>query len=261
MTSLPRVLFVDDDASIRHLVELALEELPIELVICASVAEARLALRQAPVKLIITDLMMPVESGFDLLQQLQDEPALRAGALQVVFSAGLMNADNRARLTHLDIWRELPKPVSVLDLEQCVLDALEPRAVMLPVAPTPEPSAGAAPCGSPKTCSEAEAQAMARNFGGDEAMYRAFLEACIAQFPDDSAMADRSFEQRDAVTLRRVAHNLKSVLFTLGWESASEQARNLEAAASTGNWEQAARCWPPVKQALLAMTTQAARPH
>ena len=59
------------------------------LVACASVAEALAALREAPVQLLLTDLMMPGENGLDLLQHLVDEPALRGGALQVVFSAGL----------------------------------------------------------------------------------------------------------------------------------------------------------------------------
>ena len=253
VTTLPRVLFVDDDPSIRQLVELALEELAIELVICASAAEARKALRQAPVKLLITDLMMPGESGFDLLQQLHDDPALRAGALQVVFSAGLMNADNRARLVHLDIWRELPKPISVLDLERCVVEALA-----CPLRPdgdtpatTPMPLTANTP--RPESAGDTHALAISQNFGGDEVLYRAFLDVCVEQFPSDMATAEQAFAQRDATTLRRVAHNLKSVLFTLGREAAAEQARALESAASTVNWPQAESCWPGIRQTLSDM--------
>ena len=257
MTTPPRVLFVDDDPSIRQLVELALEELDIELVICASAAEARQALRQAPVRLLITDLMMPVESGFDLLQQLQDDPALRAGARQVVFSAGLMNADNRARLAHLDIWRELPKPISVLDLEKCVLDALaEPGAS---ADPAPGVEASTAPGAVAPPPADSATLAIARNFGGDEVLYRAFLDVCIEQFPSDLAAAELALAQRDATTLRRVAHNLKSVLFTLGRESASEKARAVEAAAMTGDWDAASACWPAVRQAVNAMTSSPSR--
>ena len=255
----PRVLFVDDDPSIRQLVELALEELDIELVICASAAEARQALRQAPVKLLITDLMMPLESGFDLLQQLQDDPGLRAGALQVVFSAGLMNADNRARLAHLDIWRELPKPISVLDLEKCVMDAMaQPGAAAAPATP-PGGLESAADSAAPAASADSAALAIARNFGGDEVLYRAFLDVCVEQFPSDMADAEKSLAQRDATTLRRVAHNLKSVLFTLGRESASEKARALEVAAMAGDWDAAAACWPSVRQALGAMSAPSAR--
>jgi CheY-like chemotaxis protein len=94
--SRPRVVCVDDDASIRRFVELALEDLPVELLTCADATTARELLRQGPVALLITDLMMPGESGFELLASLMADPALRGGALLAVFSAGL-NATTRAR--------------------------------------------------------------------------------------------------------------------------------------------------------------------
>jgi CheY-like chemotaxis protein len=87
--SRPRVVCVDDDASIRRFVELALEDLPVELLTCADATTARELLRQGPVALLITDLMMPGESGFELLASLMADPALRGGALLAVFSAGL----------------------------------------------------------------------------------------------------------------------------------------------------------------------------
>jgi CheY-like chemotaxis protein len=119
----PRIVCVDDDASIRRFVGLVLEDLPVEVLTCADAAAARELLRQGPVALLITDLMMPGESGFELLASLVADPALRAGALLAVFSAGL-NATTRARLEGLDVWRELDKPVSVLELEDCVMQAL-----------------------------------------------------------------------------------------------------------------------------------------
>lgn len=123
----PRVLFVDDQAAIRLFVKFALDEMDIELVLCESVAEARQRLREAPAVLIITDLMMPGESGFDLLHELAQNPALRAGALQVVLSAALSMGDTPQRLREFDIWRALDKPISVTELEACVQQALAQR--------------------------------------------------------------------------------------------------------------------------------------
>lgn len=57
--NLPRVLLVEDDASIARFVELALEELPIELVTCTNVGDAMQALQARHTRLIITDLMLP----------------------------------------------------------------------------------------------------------------------------------------------------------------------------------------------------------
>lgn len=92
-----RVVLVDDDPTIRRLFALALEDLDIDLQLCPSVAQARQVLREAPAQLLVTDLMMPGENGFDLLQALNDDPGLRAGARLAVFSAGL-NAAVRDRL-------------------------------------------------------------------------------------------------------------------------------------------------------------------
>ena len=111
MNPRPRVLFVDDDASIRQLVELSLEELDIDLVICSSVAQARQALRQRPARLVITDLMMPVESGFDLLQELAEtldaqQPA-QAAVLQrfgVVRDLAAQLSRVNAQQTDLAFW-------------------------------------------------------------------------------------------------------------------------------------------------------------
>ena len=121
----PRVLFVDDQAAIRLFVKFALDDLDIDLVVCGSVAEALQALREAPASLIITDLMMPVDSGFDLLRELAHAPELRAGALQVVLSAALSDGVTQQQLRGFDVWRSLDKPIGVVELEACVRDALE----------------------------------------------------------------------------------------------------------------------------------------
>ena len=74
--STPKVLLVEDDSSIARFVQMALEELPIELVTCANVPDAMQALHAGGVELIITDLMLPGESGIDLVQRLLQEPCL-----------------------------------------------------------------------------------------------------------------------------------------------------------------------------------------
>lgn len=49
------------------------------LVEAEGVPQAREAVAGAPFQLIITDLMMPGETGFDLLQHLAEHPDQRAG--------------------------------------------------------------------------------------------------------------------------------------------------------------------------------------
>ncbi len=235
----PRVVVVDDDAAIRRLVELALEGLPIELVPCPGVAAARAALRERAAALVITDLMMPGETGIDLLHSLQAEPALRGNARLAVFSAGL-DAARRAELQALGVWRLLDKPVSTLALEDCVREAL---------GLAPDALADAAPAAVAPD-DDADAQAAAVHFGGDLTLFRAFRDGCLLQFPLDRAAGEAACESGDAPALRRVAHNLKSVLRLLGHEPGSRLAARLEQAAADADMVTARALWASLRDEL-----------
>lgn len=245
--TLPRVLLVEDDASIRRLVELSLDGMPIELITCASVAAARLQLARGAVQLLITDLMMPGESGIDLLQSLARDVTLRADARVVVFSAGI-TPQARRTLEGLDVWRFLPKPASMDALEGCVIDALGlswPADNADPVVP----SEGACePAGSPHD------DAIARHFAGDAALFHAFRASCLTQFADDLAEGERAVTAGDAPSLRRLAHSLKSVLRTLGHDAAADDAAQLEAAAAASDWPSAAAPWSALSATLLRLS-------
>lgn len=249
----PRVLLVDDDPSIRRFVALALEEQPLELIACASVAEALAELRRRPVELLLTDLMMPGETGLDLLARLADEPALRGTARVVVFSAGL-NAAMQARLAGFDVWRLLAKPISVLELEACVHDGLALAAgdgAPRTAAAAPPPAAG---------LSADEAAAVERHFGGDAALFVAFRDSCREQFGADLRRGDAAVAAADAAALRLLAHSLKSVLATLGHDAAGATARQLEAAAAAADWPGAGPLWWRLRATLAALAADGGAP-
>ncbi|MFT3953915.1 MAG: response regulator [Piscinibacter sp.] len=235
--SRPRVLLVDDDAAIRRFVAMALEDMDIELVQAAGVPQAREALRGAPFRLIVTDLMMPGETGYDLLQHLADHPAQRAGARLAVFSAGI-GADMQARLDALGVWRRLPKPTSLTELERCVADALGGDARGSTPAPAAAPLA------------DSERAAIVQHFGGDEALFLAYRASCLAQFANDLRAGDAALAGADAAALRRLAHSLKSVLATLGRASPSMVARELEDSAARADWAASTPLWYALRDQL-----------
>lgn len=236
----PRVVLVEDDPSVRRFVEMALEELPIELVSCADVAQARTALRQRPAALVITDLMLPGESGLSLVEALANDDGLRFGARIAVFSAGV-SAGVQARLESLGVWRVLSKPVSLATLEACVLDALSgdqsrPEAIS---RGSPAPIAGP--------------DVVATHFEGDRALYDAYREACLLQFDADILEGDRAVGRADWPSLERLAHNLKTVLLTLGHADAAQMARSLEGDARTAQAERGQRGWAALREALARL--------
>jgi CheY-like chemotaxis protein len=235
----PRVVFVDDDATIRRFVAMALEDLPVDVVTCADAGAARAALREAPAALLLTDLMMPGEDGFALLASVVADPALRAGARLAVFSAGL-NATTRSRLQSLDVWRELGKPVSTGELLDCVAGA----SGLLPGVQTPVASALGA----------AEQQVVDRQFGGDAALYLAFREEALRQFEADGLALARAVEAADWPALRRQAHSLKGALATLGDDDGAALARQLEAGAARDDGAACRAAWPALRRHLESLS-------
>lgn len=237
----PRVLLVEDDASLRRFVGMALEEQPLQLLQADTVAVALQLLAAEPVHLIITDLMMPGESGLDLLRHLQRQPLLRAGAHVVVMSAGL-TAEMREQLRPFDVWRQLQKPVSLTDLRACVRDALAAVGMTMSTPAVPDAS----------RLSTSQLEAVRLYFGSDNALFTTYLAACRAQFPHDVTAADAALIAGDAATLRRIAHSLKAVLQSIGCPGMSAQARDLEqACATTGLAPPAGDLWQALRSALL----------
>lgn len=240
----PRVLLVDDDASIRRFAELALEDLEIALTCVGSVAEALAELRaHGPAALVLTDLMMPAESGFDLIRTLEATPALRGTARIVVFSAGAEGGSET--LAGRDVWRRLGKPVSVAALQACVREA---------VAGGAQPGGRhGAESGTDAPLTPDESRAIEQHFGGERALYLAFRATCLPQFARDAQAGEQAHDGGDLAALRLLAHSLKSVLATLGHDALASIARELERACAAGGRDGARRLWPPLRHGLVEL--------
>lgn len=242
----PLVVLVEDDPLLRRFVELSLEELEIELSAHPDVASAWPVLAEARWRLLITDLMLPGVSGFELLERLAATPSANAGRA-IVFSAGLQGPA-RARLQALGAWRLLTKPISALLLADCVAEglAMPGRESSEPAAGNGHPGAPAGPT-APGTSAAATAEryeddggpaarsrAIEASFGGDAGLFHRYRATCLIQLPSDLAAGDAALAAGDMPGLRRVAHNLKSVLQLLGHPVGSALARQLEEDAAAG---------------------------
>lgn len=214
-----RVLLVEDDAAVRQFVTLALEDLPVTVRACATVAEARAILREAPVRLVLTDLHLAGDSGLRLLEQLAADPILRGPARLAVFS-GEGGACIQDAWRALGVWRVVPKPASVRALIDCVEAALAPEETGPAPSPTPAP-----------VWPQGAAAAIDSHFGGDQALYQAFRAGALAQFPADRAAGKQACLKNDASALRHLGHSLRTVLGLLGEPQAAQLAWQLQKAA------------------------------
>lgn len=218
----PKVLLVEDDASIRRFVEMALEELPLTLVCAGSLAEAEARLAEPDgFAAVISDLMLPDGSGATLLQALAADPARRRGARLVAFSAGV-SAARREQLVAIGVDEVLAKPVALAALEDCVQRALAASAAAATPAPAPARPA-------------ADDDVVQRFFGGDAALYAAYRASCRTQFAVDLRDGDAALAGGDLAALRRLAHSLKTVLQTLGEPEAARRAAGLELVAAAAD--------------------------
>lgn len=229
----PRVLLLEDDPAVRRFVQIVLEPLDLDLVQCATLAQARQAVEAAAVQLVLTDLTLPDGSGLDWLQWLHARgPAPGLACRTVVFSGGIDPAMER-QLQALQVWRILHKPASVGALMDCVEQALDSLAESVATPP-----AGVTTAPDPVT----------EFFAGNHALYRTYRAACLAQFAQDVRAGDSAVQAGDVQALRRVAHNLKSVLTMLGEASAAQSARSTEECAAQGALESMQQGWRQLRE-------------
>ena len=80
------ILIVDDESNMRFLLRMILESAGYEVVEAPHGAAALVRARESPPDLLVTDLMMPVMNGRELIERLRDDPQT-AGIPIVVVSA------------------------------------------------------------------------------------------------------------------------------------------------------------------------------
>jgi two-component system, OmpR family, phosphate regulon response regulator OmpR len=119
-----RVLIVDDEEEFRLLIGIFLEAKGINFELAESAAQARNHLAHARFDLVISDLNMPGESGFDLFRFVSSQyPGVR---FAIMTGCGSSRTKSEARNMGIDAYIE--KPFSFVDLLQIVKN-LAPRCL------------------------------------------------------------------------------------------------------------------------------------
>ncbi len=72
-----KVLILEDEPDVAHLVETVLNIEKIETVVAASAAEARTTLFSTPVELLIVDRMLPDQDGLEFVNEIKKYPCLK----------------------------------------------------------------------------------------------------------------------------------------------------------------------------------------
>jgi chemosensory pili system protein ChpA (sensor histidine kinase/response regulator) len=124
-----RVLFVDDSLSVRKVAERMLARLDVEVVTAVDGLDALDKLRAMPVSLVFTDLEMPRLHGYDLIREMQIQPAYRPIPVVVISSrSGQRHIDQALAMGAREYLTKPFTPEVLQDaIERLALSALEER--------------------------------------------------------------------------------------------------------------------------------------
>jgi two-component system phosphate regulon response regulator OmpR len=131
----PHLLVVDDDARLRALLQRFLNEQGFRVTSAADAAAARGALRSVAFDLLVLDVMMPGESGLELVASLRRE----GSAVPVLMLTAAGAPDDRVAGLESGADDYLPKPFDPREL------ALRIRTILRRAAAPPPPPAGPTP--------------------------------------------------------------------------------------------------------------------
>jgi CheY-like chemotaxis protein len=105
------VLIVDDDPDAREVVAAILRHYGAKVIVATSVSTALVALRREQVDVLIADLGMPVEDGYDLIRQVRSSELEKIARLPAAALTAYTTEEDRDRVLAAGFQFHLAKPV------------------------------------------------------------------------------------------------------------------------------------------------------
>ena len=121
-----RVLVVDDDAETREVMAVALGREGAVVTTAPSAAEAVAALERDWPDVLLSDIGMPGEDGYDLIRRVRGLEAVRGGHIPAIALTGYAAADDRRRALEAGYEAHLAKPVPAATVVPLIAGLLDP---------------------------------------------------------------------------------------------------------------------------------------
>jgi len=115
-----RVLLVDDEPEARDLLGLILMSFEAEVRSCASAAEALQALDEWLPDVLVSDIGMPVEDGYELMRKVRAREPERGGLIPALALTAYARAEDVRRALKAGYQLHVPKPVEPAELAMAV---------------------------------------------------------------------------------------------------------------------------------------------
>lgn len=121
----PTVLYVEDDRALQGLVEFWLADAGYRVQLAADGAEALTMIRAEPPDLVITDAMMPLVTGDELVETMKADPDL--AAIPVIMATAAASPLRVARMKQVGCVAVLAKPLDEQTFLAACTEALTTR--------------------------------------------------------------------------------------------------------------------------------------
>ena len=115
-----RVLVVDDDEDARVLLQMTLSRYGAAVTTAASARDAMAAIDRAVPHVILSDIGMPQEDGYDLLRRLRARPAERGGSIPAIAVTAYASAADRSSSEAAGYQAHVAKPFEPGDVARLV---------------------------------------------------------------------------------------------------------------------------------------------
>lgn len=125
-----RVLVVDDEPDARELIKRLLVGAGAIVTGAGSVAEGMLAMRREVPDLLISDIGMPGEDGFTLIQQVRALSEAEGGSVPAIALTAYARAEDRMAAIHAGFQNHLSKPVEPGEFLAVVRGLTQPRVAV-----------------------------------------------------------------------------------------------------------------------------------
>ncbi|MCA9164007.1 MAG: sigma-54-dependent Fis family transcriptional regulator, partial [Planctomycetales bacterium] len=128
---MPKILVIDDDRTVLHMVQRALAEIAEPVLAASSADEGMELLREHQPDTVLLDIMLPDTSGLALFQQIREIDR----RLPIIFITAGAGSESAIEAIQLGAFDYVAKPLDLPKLKSLVEKALETRRLMsVPVA-------------------------------------------------------------------------------------------------------------------------------
>ena len=126
-----RVLVVDDEEDVRELLTIALAQSGAEVRTAATVRVALEILSQWKPNVLVSDIAMPSEDGYDLIRAVRALESEKGGTIPALALTGYASAEDAARSRLAGYQTHIAKPVAPSDLVLAVASLASPDSMRL----------------------------------------------------------------------------------------------------------------------------------